>query len=222
MADNMSGFSFVLIALVVCVDILVVIVALRILPWRVLIREKAIQHLFFGFTLGLIFLWSLRAGLSAGLSVHFLGITTLTLMFGWDLAVCAGVLVTLGVTVIGREAWLNLPVNILCLVIVPVALSYWVLKLVEWRLPKHFFVYLLCCAFAGGGLAAVGGGVVMAGFLGLAEIYPWGKIYDEYLVYMPLIFFPEGLINGIIMAAMMVYYPDWVRTFDASRYIDGQ
>ncbi|MGD9660429.1 MAG: energy-coupling factor ABC transporter permease [Porticoccaceae bacterium] len=218
----MSEFSFHFIALIICVDLLILALALRVLPWRVLIREKAIQHLFFGFTLSLVFLWSLRAGLSPGLSVHFLGMTTLALVFGWDLAICAGVFATLGVTLIGREIWWDLPMNILCLVIIPVSISYVVLKMVEWRLPKHFFIYLLCCAFAGGGLAALGGGLAMAGILGLAEVYPWSKIYDEYLLYMPLIFFPEGLINGIIMTAMMVYYPDWVRTFDANRYLDGQ
>ncbi|WP_315982595.1 hypothetical protein [Aliamphritea spongicola] len=49
-----------------------------------------------------------------------------------------------------------------------------------------------------------------------------GKIHNEYIQYLPLIMFPEGLLNGIIMTAMMVFHPDWIRTFDAKAYIDEQ
>ena len=37
-----------------------------------------------------------------------------------------------------------------------------------------------------------------------------------------LIMFPEGMLNGIIMTGLMVFYPDWIRTFDARKYIDEQ
>jgi uncharacterized membrane protein len=40
--------------------------------------------------------------------------------------------------------------------------------------------------------------------------------------FLPLIMFPEGLLNGIIMTGMMVFHPDWIRTFDARHYIDEQ
>jgi uncharacterized membrane protein len=31
---------------------------------------------------------------------------------------------------------------------------------------------------------------------------------------MPLIIFPEGFINGLLVAAIPIYYPGWVHSFD--------
>lgn len=197
-------------------------VALWRLPWNVLKRERGIQHLLFGAAVVLMLMWSLRAGLSPGLSIHFIGMTTLTLMFGWDLAICAGSAALIGLTLIGRESWPDLPLNGLCWVVIPSLVSLAVLRIVEAMLPRNFFVYLFLCAFLGGGLSAAAGGLSMGSLLWLADVYPWSKIYHEYVRYLPLIMFPEGLLNGIIMTGMMVFHPDWIRTFDARRYIDEQ
>ena len=65
-------------------------------------------------------------------------------------------------------------------------------------------------------------GLSLALILGFDGVHSWSKIYHEYVLYLPLIMFPEGLLNGIIMTGMMVFYPDWIRTFNAKRYIDEQ
>ena len=31
-----------------------------------------------------------------------------------------------------------------------------------------------------------------------------------------------GFINGVLMTGMMVFHPDWIRSFDAQGYIDQQ
>jgi len=201
---------------------LIILWAVRCAPWPVLAQEKRLQHLLFGATVVLMLMWTMRAGLSPGLSIHFLGMTTLTLMFGWDLAMLAGSLALLGMTLIGRESWDTLSINVLCSVIVPVLASIAVLRLVEAKLPRNFFVYLFLCAFFGAGIATAVAGMVMALLLWADGVYAWGKIYLEYVRFLPLIMFPEGLLNGIIMTAMMVFHPDWIRTFDAKKYIDDQ
>lgn len=201
---------------------LVLLLAVRLAPWSVLLQERRLQHLLFGATVCLMLMWTMRAGLSPGLSIHFLGVTTLTLMFGWDLAILSGTLAMLGMTLIGQESWDTLSVNILCSVIVPALASLGVLRLVEARLPRNFFVYLFLCAFFGAGVATAVAGMVMALLLWVDGVYPWARIYLEYVRFLPLIMFPEGLLNGIIMTAMMVFHPDWIRTFDARLYIDEQ
>ncbi|WP_188751309.1 energy-coupling factor ABC transporter permease [Marinobacterium zhoushanense] len=197
-------------------------VALRCLPWAVLVRERGIQHLLFGAAVVMMLMWTLRAGISPGLSIHFVGMTTLTLIFGWDLAICAGTAALIGLTLMGRESWTEFLPNALCFVVIPTLVSYAIWRLVEWRFPKNFFIYLFLCAFLGGGIAAMSGGMTMGALLWLSDTYPWSKIYHEYVRYLPLIMFPEGLVNGIIMTGMMVFHPDWIRTFDARRYIDEQ
>ncbi|MBS98188.1 MAG: hypothetical protein CMI01_05875 [Oceanospirillaceae bacterium] len=204
------------------VYLVIMALALWRLPWGVLQRERGIQHLLFGAAVVLMLMWSLRAGISPGLSIHFVGMTTLTLMFGWDLAICAGTAALVGLSLIGRESWQSFPLNALCFVVIPSLVTLLVLRLVEWKLPKNFFVYLFLCAFLGGGVAAAAGGMTMGTLLWSADVYPWSKIYHEYVRYLPLIMFPEGLLNGIIMTGMMVFHPDWIRTFDARHYIDEQ
>lgn len=202
--------------------LLFILLALFRLPWRTLAGERGLQHLLFGATVVLTLLWTLRAGISPGLVVHFIGITTLTLMFGWDLAIISGTLALLGLSVIGVEQWMDLPLNGLCLVVVPALVSRLILYLVERYLPHNFFVYMFLCAFWGGGIAAALGGITIACVLWATDIYDWNRVYHEYIRYLPLIVFPEGLLNGIIMTGMMVFYPDWIRTFDARIYIDEQ
>lgn len=192
------------------------------IPWSVILRERGIQHLLFGSAALLVLLWQLRAGVTDYLTIYFLGLTTLTLMFGWDLAVLVGSVVMLVMTLLGVESWQMLPVNLVCNVVIPAWVSITVLRVVEARLPKNFFVYMFLCAFAGAGLAVGVSGLSMALILWLDGIYSWTKIYHDYAQYLPLIMLPEGLINGIIMTGMMVFHPDWIRTFDAKIYIDDQ
>ncbi|MBV0932478.1 energy-coupling factor ABC transporter permease [Marinobacterium weihaiense] len=203
-------------------SLLMLLLALRSAPWPVLAGERRLQHLLFGATVSLMLMWTMRAGVSPGLGIHFLGMTTLALMFGWDLAILSGTLALLGMTVIGHESWDTFSVNVLCSVIVPALASIGVLRLVEAKLPRNFFVYLFMCAFFGAGVATAAAGMVMALLLWFDGVYPWGKIYLEYVRFLPLIMFPEGLLNGIIMTAMMAFHPDWIRTFDARLYIDEQ
>ena len=192
------------------------------LPLAALKSEPRLQHLLYGSAILLMLTWSFRAGLSAGLSIHFLGMTTLTLMFGWDLALLVGSVALLLLTLIGVESWQMLALNLFAQVLVPVSVCILILRQVELRFPPNFFVYLFIVAFLGGGITVASSGLSLAVVLGLDGVHGWGKIYTEYVRYLPLIMFPEGLINGIIMTAMMVFHPDWIRTFDARRYIDEQ
>jgi uncharacterized membrane protein len=191
-------------------------------PWRVLLNTRALQHLFFGVTVILMLLWSMRAGISPGLSIHFLGLTVLTLILGWDLAILSATLVLLAMTVIGKESWDGFTVNGLCLILLPALVTHWIRLTVERYLPKNFFVYLFGCGFLGAGVVVALSGLCMVMFLWLDGVYPWAKIHHEYINYLPLIMFPEALLNGILLTGVMVFYPDWIRTFDAKVYIDDQ
>lgn len=191
-------------------------------PWSTLFSNRQLQHLFLGATVGLMLLWQMRAGISPGLGIHFLGVTVLTLMFGWDLAIFSASLALLGTTLIGQEGWNGFAVNGLCTIVIPAFVSYRILRWVEAKLPTNFFIYLFLCAFIGAGVATLCGGLSMSFLLWIGDVYSGEKIYQEYIQILPLIMFPEALLNGIMMTGMMVFYPDWIRTFDAKKYIDDQ
>lgn len=191
-------------------------------PWHVIVENRGLQHLFLGATVVLLVMWSMRAGISPGLSIHFLGLTALTLILGWDLAILSATLVLLGMTLIGTESWQGFSINGLCLVAIPALLTHAIQRFVESRFPKNFFVYQFLCGFVGAGIVIAVSGLSMMAVLWLSGAYTWAKITAEYIQYLPLIMFPEGLMNGILMTGIMVFYPDWVRTFDAKVYIDDQ
>lgn len=106
--------------------------------------------------------------------------------------------------------------------IIPAFLSHAIHQLVDKKLPKNFFIYLFLCGFIGSSIVIAVSGLMMSIVLWLDGVYPWSKITQEYVNYLPLIMFPEGLMNGILMTGIMVFYPDWIRTFNARLYIDEQ
>ena len=57
-------------------------------PWRALAHDSA-QHVFFGACVAMLMLWTMQVDFGSGLTLHLLGITTVTLMFGWPLALVA-------------------------------------------------------------------------------------------------------------------------------------
>lgn len=196
--------------------------AVRAAPWQVIANNRVLQHMLFGATVLLLVLWSMRAGISPGLGIHFLGLTVMTLVFGWDLAVLASTVVLLGMVLIGKESWDSLFVQGVCYVLLPVATTYAIYWFVENRMAKNFFVFLFIGGFIGAGIATAVGGLATSAVLVLDGVYDFNKVYMEYIRYLPLIMFPEGLLNGIFLTGMMVFHPDWVRYFDAHRYIDEQ
>ena len=204
------------------VYIFVLVAAFKRAPWRVILQNRILQHMLFGATALLMALWSMRAGISPGLEIHFLGMTVMTLVFGWDLAVISASIVLVGMAIIGKESWDGLFVNGVCSVLLPIAATYLVLKFTERKLLKNFFVFLFVCGFIGAGISTAVSGMATSMVLVIDGVYDLSKIYHEYIRYLPLIMFPEGLMNGIFLTGMLVFHPDWVRTFDAKGYIDDQ
>jgi uncharacterized membrane protein len=171
------------------------------------------QHLFFASLLGLVLLWRLEAGVAPGLGFHFLAVTTLVLMFGWSLAVIGASLVEIAV-IWGVEGGVEaLALNVLLIVLLPATISALVYRLVMRYLPHDPFVYMFVCGFFGGVLAAAATMFLRVGILAFGETYSYARMAAEYLPFLPLYAFPEGVINGMIITVMVVLRPEWLRTF---------
>lgn len=187
-------------------------------PWRHL-RSNESMHVLLGATVVVMLLWTMKAGFAAGLNLHLLGATVLTLMFGWEFAVIATSVVVLGLAINSGAGWHVLAVNALMMGVVPVTVSYGIFRLVDRRLPNNFFVYIFLCAFFGAAAAIAAVGVVTTAVLSLSHAYSLEYVVDNYLRYYPLMVFPEGFISGMLMTVFVVYRPRWVSTFDDSRYL---
>jgi uncharacterized membrane protein len=183
------------------------------------LRQPCYQHLLLGATVAVSLLWVFRAGISPGLAIHFLGVTSLTLLLGWRLALLSLVFVCIGMGMTGREAWPSLGVLYLLTAAAPVAVNWALYRWVERQLPKHLFIYLFVVVFAGAALASitvtVGISLLMMGL----DIYSLDRLAYEYLSFIPLVALPEALLNGFVMTGLVILRPSWVATYDVEVYL---
>lgn len=167
-------------------------------------------------------LWSMSVGVQPGLELHLLGTTSLTLVFGWRFALIAAVGGLLGVTALGAYHWEVLGLNGLLLAALPVAVTHWIGRIVYRYLPHHLFIYLFLTAFLGGMLSIAASILASAGLLLMVGPHDLDTVLRDYLALMPLMMFPEGFINGMVMTMLVVFRPELVRTFDERDYLDDR
>ena len=115
-------------------------------PWKRLLDGHQLNAVL-GATVILALLWSINAGVRPGLNLHLVGGMAVTLIFGPQLALLVLALTLGAITLNGSIAWSAYPINLLLMVIIPVALATLAFRLVERVLPKHFFIYIFVNAF---------------------------------------------------------------------------
>jgi uncharacterized membrane protein len=196
------------------------LLALYRAPWRIVVASPTAQHLFGAATLVLIGFWLVRAGITPGLSAHFLGVTALTLLVGWPLAIISTLAASLAVAGLGMNPWTLAPAEFVVGGILPVAVSHAVRTALERLLPANLFIYLLGCGFFGGVLAGLVSRGTNATLLVVSGTQPLEHVIGEFGVIVALLTLPEGVINGMIVSVLTVYRPAWVKEFDDRRYLD--
>lgn len=216
MTANLLSTTQLIITALLFLGILVT--AVRQVDWQALRRDNVLQHSFFGAAVVLGFLWQLRAGISPGLSIHIFGMTVITLMLGWGLAVLAGLLALVITVITGREPLVMFAANGLVTVMVPALVSHGIMLWERSRNFRNFFAYIFFCGFFGAGIAVACAGVVMCVMLWTAGAYEFRELVHEYLRYLPLIMLPEGFVNGTFVTGLMVFHPDRLTTLDQRRY----
>ncbi|AWL11612.1 hypothetical protein HMF8227_01131 [Saliniradius amylolyticus] len=184
-----------------------------------LLGDRRSQHLVFGSAACVFFLWLFRTGIYDGLNVHFLWLTALTLALGYRRAIISGILALLGVTLIGYESWPMLGINATLGVIIPISLSYIIYNVVFHKLPRNVFIYIFLCAFVPGALMIALKMTLLGGYYLLEGIHSWPVIQDNYLILIPLLLFPEAMLNGMTMTLMIIYKPSWAYTFYDKFYL---
>lgn len=190
-------------------------------PWARL-REGAQSHVFLGSCVGLLIVWTLKAGVDPGLSFHLLGATLLTLMFDWPLALIGVALVSLGTTLNHGEGWLAYALNVLVEGGVPVLVTTGLLRASQSWLPHHVFVYIFVNGFFGAALAVLASSLVAAALLAASQAYTPAHLQSGYLAFVPLLMFSEAWLTGMLVALLVCYRPDWICTFDDARYLHGK
>lgn len=190
-------------------------------PWRRLGDSEQL-NLWLGMVVLLVLVWSLKAGVKPGLVLHLLGATVFTLSFGPALAFVGLSLVTAGVTLNGAAGNFAFAANALLLAGCGVLFSHLQYRLLDTLLPPNLFVYIFVHGFLGAALTVLGVGALATVFLTVGGAYEWDYLVSEYFPYCLLLAFAEAWLSGMVMTLFVVYRPQWVVTFDDSRYLTGK
>jgi uncharacterized membrane protein len=190
-------------------------------PWVELFSDFRRQHLLFGTVMALFLLWLMRRDFESGVSYHFIGLTAVTLLLDWPLAVLGGLAAQLGLVALGKQDLAALGINGALLVLLPVLVTELCAKWVEHCQPRNLFVYIFCCGFFPAALAALLCVLIGLGLLWVDGVFPMPPWLEDFIGYLWLVMFPEAFINGTAVTALVVFCPDWLETFNRTRYLQA-
>ncbi|PWB35332.1 hypothetical protein DCO48_02610 [Pseudomonas sp. SDI] len=190
-------------------------------PWLELFADRRRQHLLFGTVFALFALWLVRRDFDTGVSYHFIGMTAVTLILDWPLALVGGLIAQLGLVALGRQDAMAMGVNGLLLIALPVLVTETCALLVERAQPKNLFVYIFCSGFFAAALAALLCLLASLGLLWADGLFAMPEWLEDFVGYLWLIIFPEAFINGMVISALVVFCPEWLETFNRTRYLQA-
>ncbi|MCL2915632.1 hypothetical protein L2725_17915 [Shewanella corallii] len=184
----------------------------------VLLENRSLQRRLLWTLMVINLLWMLNASIYSQLHVHFLGLVVLMQMFGWRLA-SIGVIFPVALfslLVQGQVGWIA-PYALFGAVL-PLFISFLVYSRCFHLLPRNIFVYIFCAGFFNAALVLIGHMLFWAVWLWLTTDYLWAELVDRYLNLIPLLAFPEALLNGMAITLMVVYKPEWLYDFRDNQY----
>jgi uncharacterized membrane protein len=216
-ADLMASW---ILAAAAGLTLLALAVALRTAQWRALRAEPGRMHLVAGGAVAVLLLWLLNIHLLDGVILHFLGVTTLTLVVGWSFTVLAATLSLAAFFALQDFAWTAFPLSVCLTVLVPATVTRLLLRALYRPALQHPFVYILGAGFAGGALVVLVLALLSLLLLGLSGQHGYLSGAYEWWPLLFLLMFSEAFINGMCVSALAIFYPDWMKTFDDRFYLD--
>ncbi len=171
------------------------------------------------FVVGMLMIWLLKAGLHQGLEIHLLGLTALTLMFGTRLATLGAVSVYLLLAASGKVAWSSLGWNALMVGVFPILLAAQIHRQVYRRLPHNYFIFVFVSSFLNAILVMIFTMGLLTAFILLTSSHSPELVRSQFLQLTPLLVFPEGFLNGGLMAVLVIYRPLWVMGYNQDLYL---
>ncbi|QYJ77650.1 energy-coupling factor ABC transporter permease [Shewanella acanthi] len=183
------------------------------------LREKSLQWRLLYVLLAINTLWLVNASIQSGLHLHFLGIVTFLLMFGWRLATVVLLLPSAFFSVFVLKQPAEFAAFSLFSVAIPLFCAFIFYSRSYHLLPKHIFVFIFVGAFINAGLSMVSHQFSWAIWMWISSDYEWSVLLDNYLVLIPLLAFPEALLNGMAVTLMVVYQPQWLIDFSDREYL---
>lgn len=196
--------------------------ALKTAPWHKVAQDTAAQHVLLGFSVVLFFVWYFGAELESGLNFHFLLMGLATVMFGWQFALVSSFLAVLGLVITSKMGLWVSALNWLVLSLLPV----WTVHLmVAWAyrvLDRSFFVFVFFNGFLASAVACLLAMLGMTWLLWLGNVVSTAELEASFVRFIPLLVVPEGFVNGIALAALVLLKPEWLSCYSDEAYLKGK
>lgn len=164
-------------------------------------------------------LWLINASVTAQIHVHFLGLVVLMLMFGWRMASVIALLPVLFFAIFVLKQPLDFALYAIFAVCVPLFVCFIFYSQCFKFLPHHLFIYIFFGAFINAFLSMLVHIISWALWLNLSTDYDWLYLADNYLILIPLLGFPEALLNGMAITILVVYRPEWLYDYSDRTYL---
>ncbi len=163
-------------------------------------------------------LWLLDASIDKQIHLHFLALVSLMLMYGWRMATLVALLpVMFFATFILKQPFYFAVFGLIAIAL-PLFCCFICYSLIFKHLPHHLFVYIFCAAFFNAFLSIVLHISAWSLWLALGEGYSWDYLQQNYLLLIPLLGFPEALLNGMAVTLMVIYRPYWLYDYSDHHY----
>jgi len=189
--------------------------------WQALRSTSARQHVLLGGLLALFFLWLLTLHVIEDVWIHLLGVTSLTLIVGWRFTILGATVVLLIYLWWEQHSLLAAPLSWLLSVLVPATVTRLLVHVLRRYAFRNLFVYMLGAGFGGGLLSVLAVALTTLPIFWLMGQTDWVAESLENWPFILLLMFPEGFINGMLVTAFTVFYPEVVKTFDEDYYPNG-
>ena len=184
--------------------------------WNALRKVAERQHVLLGGLVALLLLWLLTLEVIEDVRVHLLGVTSLTLIVGWRFNMIGATLVYV---LIQQQPLAAAPLAWLFSVFIPATTTRLLAHVLRRHGLRNLFVYMLGAGFGGGILCVLMVAMTALPVFWLLGQTEWIAMALESWPFILLLMFPEGFINGMLVTAFTVFYPDVVKTFDDEYYL---
>lgn len=180
-----------------------------------LLKQPLVQQLLAATVCILMVLWQLKGQLPGSPPIHFLGVTCLVLVLGLRLSLLVvpiALFMPMPLLALLKSQQLTVDQLLiwqwLCLLFAVIQ-SYLVLLLSQKWLPRQLFVVIFVGGFFNSILSSISYLILMA--LGFYWFTDTTSISIDYLMIIPLLAFPEGLLNGMTLTMLLVFKPQWLK-----------
>ena len=149
-----------------------------------------------------------------GVMLHLTGASIATLLLGARPALAVMALASLSGVLMGA-AWHGWAPDYLVTGVLPVAVTAVASHAARRWLPHNIFVYIMGNGFFASMLATA------ASVLAKSAVAAWlgSRAAAAYLAATPLLMFAEAFLTGTLIAVIVVYRPQWCRSFDDKVYL---